>query len=57
MSSCVEQSVLKCCKCGEKIILLGPKEDWRSRRAVFRCECGQKLSPEGRAEEDVLAAS
>ena len=57
MSSCVEQTVLKCRKCGEKIILLGPEEDWRSRRAVFRCACGQKLSLDGRAKEEVLAAS
>jgi hypothetical protein len=57
VSRCVEQTVLKCCKCREKIILLGPEEDWRSRRAVFRCECGQKLSLDGRAKEEVLAAS
>jgi hypothetical protein len=46
------------CECGEKVILLGSEEDWRSRRAVFRCEgCGQKLTLDGRTEEEVLSAA
>jgi DNA-directed RNA polymerase subunit RPC12/RpoP len=52
-----EQIVLRCERCGEKTVLLGPEEDWRSRRPIFRCECGQKLTFDGRADEEVLAAS
>ena len=52
-----QQIVLMCEECGEKVILLGPEEDWRSRRAVFVCEEGHKLTLDGRTEEEVLAAS
>ena len=52
-----EQIVLRCECCGEKTVLLGPEEDWRSRHPVFRCECGQRLTLDGRADEEVLAAS
>ena len=52
-----QQSVLTCAECGEKVILLGPEEDWRSRRAVFVCHEGHKLTLDGRTEEEVLAAS
>jgi hypothetical protein len=52
-----EQIVLRCERCGENTVLLGPEEDWRSRRPVFRCECGQRLTLDGRADEEVLAAS
>ena len=52
-----QQSVLTCEECGEKVILLGPEEDWRSRRAVFVCDEGHKLTFDGRTEEEVLAAS
>lgn len=52
-----EQIVLRCERCGEKTVLLGPEEDWRSRHPVFRCECGQRLTLDGRADEEVLAAS
>ncbi len=52
-----DQIVLTCAGCGEKIVLLGIEEDWRSRHAIFRCECGQKLDVDGRADEEVLAAS
>ena len=34
-----ERIVLMCEECGEKLIILGPAEDWRSRCAVFVCEC------------------
>ena len=37
------------------MVLLGTEEDWRSRRAIFRCECGQKLDLDGRVDEEVLA--
>ena len=52
-----QQIVLTCEGCGEKLIILGPEEDWRSRRAVFVCEEGHKLTLDGRTEEEVLAAS
>ena len=52
-----QQSILTCEACEEKVILLGPEEDWRSRRAVFVCEEGHKLTLDGRTEEEVLAAS
>ena len=52
-----QQSVLTCEECEEKVILLGPEEDWRSRRAVFVCEEGHKLTLHGRADDEVLAAS
>ncbi len=52
-----EQIVLICEECGEKLIILGAEEDWRSRRAVLVCEEGHKLTLDGRTEEEVLAAS
>lgn len=52
-----EQIVLRCKRCGEKTVLLGLEEDWRSRHPVFRCECGQRLTLDGLADEEVLAAS
>ena len=55
--SSAKQIVLMCEECGEKLIILGPEEDWRSRRAVFVCEEGHKLTFDGRTEEEVLAAS
>ena len=57
MSRFSEQIVLTCDECGEKMIFLGLEEDWRSRHAIFRCECGQKLALDGGADEEVLAAS
>ncbi|HLL41332.1 MAG TPA: hypothetical protein VK357_16950 [Rubrobacteraceae bacterium] len=52
-----EQELALECECGEITILLGSEDDWRSRRPVFRCECGQKLTLDGYTEEEVLAAS
>ena len=57
MQRSAEQIVLICHKCREKLVLLGSKEEWRSRRAVFQCECGQRLTLDGRADEEVPAAS
>lgn len=57
MSRSPEQIVLRCERCGEKTVLLGPEEDWRSRHPVFRCECGQKFTFAGSTDEEVLAAS
>ena len=52
-----EQIILTCEYCGEKLVLFGPEEEWRSRRAVFMCDCGHKLTLDGCADEEVLAAS
>ncbi len=52
-----EQIVLMCEECGEKLIILGPEEDWRSRCAVFVCECRRKVTLDGRTEEELPAAS
>jgi hypothetical protein len=52
-----EKIVLTCKECGEKLILVGSEEDWRSRHAIFMCEARHKLSFEGQADEEVLAAS
>ena len=52
-----QQSVLMCEECEEKVFLLGSEEDWRSRRAVLLCEEGHKLTLDGRANDEVLAAS
>lgn len=57
MQRSAERIVLICDECREKLILLGCEEEWRSRRAVFQCECGRKLTLDGRADEEVLAAS
>jgi len=40
------KSILLECRCGEKLLLLGRKADWRKEgRTVFECsECGEKLS-------------
>ena len=52
-----QQQVVLECECGEVTVIVGPEDDWRSRRPVFRCECGQKLTLDGRADEGVLAAA
>ena len=52
-----ERVVLECEGCGEKTVLLGPEEDWRSRRAVFRCGCGRRLILEDRADEKEARAA
>jgi hypothetical protein len=57
MQRSIEQVVLTCKECEEKIVLFGPVEDWRSRQAVFVCECGHKFTLDDRADEEVLAAS
>ena len=52
-----QQIVHTCEECGEKLIILGPEEDWRSRYAIFVCEEGHKLTLDGHADDEVLAAS
>lgn len=57
MQRSAEQIILTCDRCREKLVILGSEEEWRSRRAVLQCECGQKLALDGRSDEEVLAAS
>ncbi len=43
------------CGCGERLILLGLKEDWLSeQRTNFDCQCGQTLTLADRLDEDVV---
>ena len=51
-----ERIILECGGCGERLILLGTEDDWRSRRAVFKCVCGKKLTLDEGADKEVLAA-
>jgi hypothetical protein len=51
---CSGRSILEC-GCGERLILLGLKEDWASeQRTEFECECGQVLTLADRLHEEVL---
>jgi hypothetical protein len=53
---CSGQIVLRC-GCGEKLILLGLKKDWRSERTDFECICGKGLTldaAEPSPDEEVL---
>jgi hypothetical protein len=52
-----KQIVLMCEECGEKLSIVGPEEDWRSRCAIFVCECRHKLTLDGPPNEEILAAS
>ena len=53
---CSARVVLECV-CGERLILLGLEEDWRSeQRTEFECSCGKVLTLSiNRLNEDVLA--
>ena len=43
------------CGCGERLILLGSKEDWLAeQRTNFECQCGQSLTLADRLDEDVV---
>ena len=51
---CSGRTVLEC-GCGERLILLGLEQDWRSEeRTDFECECGQVLTLANRLNEEVL---
>src|SRR4028119_796428 len=52
-----EQLILSCEDCDEKLVVFGTEEDWRSRHAVFVCGYGHKLTLDGRADKEVIAAS
>ena len=43
------------CGCGERLILLGLKEDWLSeQRTNFECLCGLSLTLADRLDEDIV---
>jgi hypothetical protein len=43
------------CGCGERMVLLGLREDWLSeQRTNFECPCGQRLPLVCRQDEDVV---
>ena len=46
-----ERIVLRC-GCGERLILLGREEDWRSEKTVFECQCGARLTLMDRIDEE-----
>jgi hypothetical protein len=51
---CSGRSILEC-ECGERLVLLGLKEDWLSeQRTNFECGCGQILTLADRLNEEVL---
>jgi hypothetical protein len=42
--------VLLCEGCGERVVLGGPEQVWRSGCTFFKCECGQRLTLSNRLE-------
>ncbi len=51
---CSGRMVLEC-GCGDRLFLLGLKEDWLSeQRTNFECQCGQMLTLADQLEEDVV---
>lgn len=42
------------CSCGERLVLLGLEDDWRSEREEFVCECGERLTLADRVDEEAL---
>jgi hypothetical protein len=48
---CSERIILGC-RCGERLVLLGFEDGWRSeRRTAFECECGEQLTLADRPDE------
>lgn len=43
-----ERTILICEKCGEKMVIVGPEDVWRSGRNVFECACGERHTLTGR---------
>ena len=53
--TCSGRIVLEC-ECGEKLVLLGREDDWRSERTVFECGgCRQELTLADRTEEEAFS--
>ena len=51
---CSERIILEC-SCGERLILLGFEDDWRSEgRTTFECECGRELTLADRLDEGAV---
>ena len=51
---CSERIVLGC-GCGERLVLLGLEEDWRSeKKTAFECECGAELTFADRTDEEAV---
>jgi hypothetical protein len=49
---CSERIFLEC-KCGERLVLVGFEDDWRSGgRTTFECECGEELTLADRLDEE-----
>lgn len=46
------ERILLGCGCGERLVLLGLKEDWLSERTTFECECGARLTLADRVNEE-----
>lgn len=51
------ETVILDCSCGDKLILLGREDDWRSRNAIFQCHCGEKLTLDDRISEEAQLRS
>ena len=52
---CSGRLVLECGRCGERLILLGLADDWRSERTAFECGCGESVTLADRRNEASLA--
>jgi hypothetical protein len=53
-----EQIALECGSCGERVVLLGREDDWRSEgREAFACGCGTELTLADRVGEGGLSIS
>ena len=39
------RTVLRCLRCGERLVFVGLEEDWRSEgRTTFGCACGEEVT-------------
>ena len=55
---CSERIILKCKRCGERLILLGLEDDWSSEgRTTFECECGERVTFADRLDEEARATT
>jgi hypothetical protein len=51
-----ERIVLICEECGERLVLVGAEEVWRSDRTAFVCECEVSTTLAERLDREVLRA-
>jgi hypothetical protein len=55
MQHSTEQIVITCKECGEKVVLIGPIEEWRSRHAVLMCgSAHQIILDDDYSQEEIL---